>query len=519
MIYEFISFFCSHFDQLIVKSLEQLNLVIFSTAGALVIGLLLSLIAMSSPLLKRSLMTLSAIIWTIPSLALLAFLIPIMGIGFKPAFCVLMLFGILPIFRGTISAFEAINPRIFESAEALGLNRKQILSQIVLPLILPGIFHGVRTSTVICVGIATLAAFIGAGGLGDFINQGISSNNGKLIMLGAVPSALMALGLDLFLHKIEVWLFERRKAISYRKAKLLVALILLLFPSLTLIPDLFTTHDGKHMIVVGSKDSTEQFILAEMMAEVIEKKTDLNVVRKFNLGSESILHSAMIRGDVDIYPEYTGSAWFSILNRPYQGESSQVMLEELKSEYSSQYAIEWLCPFGFNNSASIVVKKYLSDQLGMTTLSQLVPFHKKLTVATETETAMRDDGLPGLKGAYGLEFSKIKILSAAMLYLALENDEADIVTGFTTDGPLTSEEFITLIDDRSFFPPYDAVPLVTQKVIKEHPQVVQALNTLSGQLTSQRMRKLNYQVEVEHRSVSDVVHEFLKENVFSQNGS
>ncbi|MCB1212784.1 MAG: hypothetical protein KDK40_00645, partial [Chlamydiia bacterium] len=114
---------------------------------------------------------------------------------------------------------------------------------------------------------------------------------------------------------------------------------------------------------------------------------------------------------------------------------------------------------------------------------------------------------------------KIKILSAAMLYLALENDEADIVTGFTTDGPLTSEEFITLIDDRSFFPPYDAVHLVTQKVIKEHPQVVQALNTLSGQLTSERMRKLNYQVEVEHRSVSDVVHEFLRENIFSQNDS
>lgn len=505
-------FICAHLPELMVKTREQLYLVFASMAFAIVIGLPIGIIATRMPRIKSTVLMISALLWTIPSLALLAFLIPFMGIGVKPAIVALTVYALLPIIRGTITGLDSVPDNSIEAARGLGFKKLQQLTIIELPLAMPIIINGIRTATVICVGIATLAAFIGAGGLGDFINRGLAVNSSDLILLGAIPAAILALIFDFLIAQLErrllYWQTDSR--IGWPQKILVIASILIVFVPFINLADTFSQPVKSGRVVIASKNFTEQFILGELMAQMIEAKTNLQVVRKFNLGSTAICQAAMEKGDVDIYPEYTGTAYLTVLHKNYKKMTEQQLYRQVKQAYQKQYAITWLESFGFENSQSLAVSQQLSDQHQLQTISQLVSIAPRLIVGAPAEFIVRPDAMPGLQKAYGLRFKSIKAMDPGLMYKALENNEVNVIMAFTTDGRIPAYHLVVLKDDKHFFPPYYAAPLIRDAVLKKYPQIAKALAPLLGTLDNKTLQELNYQVDLKQRSVASVAKAFLK---------
>ena len=269
---------------------------------------------------------------TIPSLAMLALLIPFLGLGAAPTIVVLTFYALYPLLRSTYAGLKSAPPECIEAADGLGFSRFQKLWHVELPLALPTIISGLRLATATTIGIATIAAFIGAGGLGDFITQGLALNDSKLILLGAIPTAFLALAFDFGISQFENHLYHRKKSRpKFSLWKLGVGtcgafiLILLLLQSSPFVRE----NDS---IVIGSKNFPEQNILAEIMAQLIENKTNIKVIRKLNLGTTAIAHQALLRGEIDLYPEYDGSAYLTILKNPWDGQEKNVF-NKVKESY------------------------------------------------------------------------------------------------------------------------------------------------------------------------------------------
>ncbi|MBT7179965.1 MAG: ABC transporter permease subunit, partial [Nitrospina sp.] len=298
---------------------EHIFLTGISTLTAVLIGIPLSILAFYRPGLRGPLLGTVSILQTIPSLAMLVILLALFQkIGVIPAIVALILYALLPIVRNTLAALQGIAPEIIEAARGIGMTEWQKMRLIRIPLGIPVIMAGIRTASVAGVGIATLAAFIGAGGLGEFINRGLALSNTRLIFLGAIPAALLALLVDFVLGYIEKVCDPKRNRHRPHRfhiaMKLSIVLVLLLIPVfMSFSPwssqtvEFSEKNETKNINVVriASKNFTEQIILAEMMAQMIEKKTHLSVERKFNLGGTIICHQALKRGEIDLYAEYT----------------------------------------------------------------------------------------------------------------------------------------------------------------------------------------------------------------------
>jgi len=283
---------------------------------ALFIGIPLGILAYQHTILRRTILPLNNIFQTIPSLALLAFLIPWFGIGFKPTIITLMIYALLPITQNTFIGLKQIPDEMIEAAQALGFTRWQRLRLIEIPLALPVIIGGIRVATAMAIGITTIAAFIGAGGLGVFITQGLSLDDSQLILLGAIPTALLALTMDALLAQAEVLLTKPRIKLTYKKTRLAVVIILLSLFIMLCLHQLFITHVNKrHHITLATKNFTESYILGYLMADLIKATTHLDVDIKMNLGSTAIIHNAMLKGAIDLYPEYTGTGYIVVLKQ------------------------------------------------------------------------------------------------------------------------------------------------------------------------------------------------------------
>ena len=311
-------FLITHLDELAEKLLQHIYLTLIAIIVAILIGVPLGIIIIRNEKLRSWVLGITSTLQTIPSLALLAFLIPFLGIGVKPTIVVLAIYALLPIVRNTYTGLSGIEEEVLEAADGLGFTASQRLFKIELPLALPVIIAGVRTSTAMTVGITTIAAFIGAGGLGDFITQGLALNDSRLILLGAIPAALLALVLDYIIAQLEQALSSRqRKTIRLKRTKLAVVSILLItFVTWSVqqwIAPFFQSQNNR--VIIGSKNFTESFILADMMAELLKAKTNLNIVKKLNIGATDILQQAILNKAIDIYPEYTGTAYLTILKQ------------------------------------------------------------------------------------------------------------------------------------------------------------------------------------------------------------
>jgi glycine betaine/choline ABC-type transport system substrate-binding protein len=265
---------------------------------------------------------------------------------------------------------------------------------------------------------------------------------------------------------------------------------------------------SKPHIVVGSKNFTEQVVLAEIIAQQIEKQTGIPVERKIDLGGTLLAHEALKSGSIDLYPEYTGTALTAILKRPISKDPNTV-LSEVRQGYA-QWHLSWLDPFGFNNTFAMVVRTAEAQQQHLTNLTEAAKRPQAWKLGVGYEFVERPDGLEGLKKAYNLRINGAPVtMDLGLLYTALQNGTIEMGAGSATDARLTDSEFTALADDRHYFPPYECAIVVRDQTLAQFPQIRPALGKLAGRISDGTMRQLNAEVDRKHRSAADVARDFL----------
>ncbi len=263
-------------------------------------------------------------------------------------------------------------------------------------------------------------------------------------------------------------------------------------------------------IVVGSKNFTEQAVLGEIFAQQLESKTRLHVERRFYLAGSFICHQAILAGRIDVYPEYTGTALTAILKEKTVGTAEDVYWR-VKSEYEKRFDLTLSPPLGFNNTFAIEIRGEDARRWQLKTISQAAAYSPQWRPGFGYEFMERSDGYKGLTATYGLHFAEPpRIMDLGLLNRALKDKQVDLIAGNTTDGLIPVFDFFVLEDDRHYFPPYEAVPVIRRQTVSLHPEVGQALAELTGQISDQDMQRLNYAVDGEHRDIKQVVEEFLR---------
>jgi osmoprotectant transport system substrate-binding protein len=266
----------------------------------------------------------------------------------------------------------------------------------------------------------------------------------------------------------------------------------------------------ENRIVVGSKNFTEQLILGEIIAQQIENKIHLPVERRFYLAGTYICHQAILGGRIDIYPEYTGTALTAVLKETPSADREKVY-NQVKTEYEKRFNLAVGEPFGFNDTFAIEIRGEDARKLGLQTISQAATYTPNWRAGFGYEFMERPDGYKGLAATYNLHFAdNPRIMDLGLLTRALKDKQVDLIAGNTTDGLIPALDLFVLEDDKHYFPPYEAVPIIRQETLRRHPEVKQALDDLAGKISDQEMRQLNYAVDGQHRDVKQVVREFLQ---------
>ena len=288
------------------------------------------------------------------------------------------------------------------------------------------------------------------------------------------------------------------------------SLLLRVLALLVMLPTGGCGKRGGETIVVGSKNFTEQIVLAELFAQQIEAHSALRVDRRLNLGGTFICHDALVSGKIDLYPEYTGTALIAILNDSPQKDSAEVF-RRVQEEYRARFNVEVMPPLGFNNTFAMIVRGDDADKLHLRRISDVAPYAPKWRAGFGYEFMERPDGYRGWMAAYGLHFAgEPQILDLGLLYRALADKQVDLVAGNSTDGVIASLHMVALEDDLHYFPPYEAVPLVRRVTLEKHPEVRSAIAALAAKISVDEMRQMNYAVDGEHRDPADVVRAFRK---------
>jgi osmoprotectant transport system substrate-binding protein len=265
----------------------------------------------------------------------------------------------------------------------------------------------------------------------------------------------------------------------------------------------------ENRIVIGSKNFTEQLILGEIIAQQIESKTHLPVERRFYLAGTYICQQAILGGRIDIYPEYTGTALTAVLKDKPENNREEVF-NRVKTEYANRFNLAIGAPFGFNDTFAMEIRGEDARRLGLRTISQAATYTPQWRAGFGYEFMERPDGYQGLAATYGLRFAESpRIMDLGLLARALKGNQIDLAAGNTTDGLIPALDLFVLEDDKHYFPPYEAVPVMRQEMLTHHPEIAQALTDLAGKISDDDMRQLNYAVDGQHRDVKEVVHEFL----------
>lgn len=271
------------------------------------------------------------------------------------------------------------------------------------------------------------------------------------------------------------------------------------------------SKNNANAVKVGSKDFTESYILAELYSLVLENN-GIPVERKFNLGGTNVAHQAMLKGDLDIYPEYTGTCLINVLHQAPMTDPKTVY-EYVAKEYSKQFSLTLLNPTKASNSQGLAISKSISDRYGITTISQLREHASEIRFASQGAFQENSDGMPALISTYGeFNFKSINFFDNAIKYELIKNNEADLVIAFTTDGQLTDPSIVLLEDDKHAWPPYNIVPIVRSQLLKDKPEIDKLLNLVSSSLDNETMQKLNAEVDIKKREPEDVAKEFFEEN-------
>lgn len=499
-----LEFWWTHGAEVAQHVQQHLLLVLVSTGAAVVAGVPAGILAARRPAVGRPLLFLANVAQTIPSLALFGFLLPlpfIGGIGPRTALVALTLYALLPIVRTTVAGLRGIDPAIIEAGVAMGMTSRQLLWMVELPLALPSVVAGVRVAAVIGVGTATIAAAIGAGGLGEYIFRGLAMVDTTTILAGAVPAAALALVADGLL----AWLEHALKAGRHvgRVAGITAALVLIVAGVLAW-P---AAARPAGSVTVGSKNFTEQVILGELLAQALEAE-GLAVTRRLNLGGTFICDRALRAGDIDVYVEYTGTAVSAIFNERVPHDPGEA-LQTTRERYAA-LGVTVGAPLGFNNTFAILVRGDDARRLGLRSIEDLGRVAGRWRPGFGYEFLQRADGYPGLIETYGLKFGQPPAaMDLSLIYKALADGQVDVIAGDATSALIDPLDLVALDDTRRYFPPYDAVPVARTSSLLEHAGLRRALDRLAGRITAADMRRMNRAVDVDRRPPADVAREFL----------
>jgi osmoprotectant transport system permease protein len=501
-----VQFWLTHRGELAVLLWQHAVLVVVSTSVAVAVGIPAGVLAARNPRLGRVTLAVANVAQTIPSLALLGFLLPlpfIGGIGPRTALVALSLYALLPIMRTTMTGILNVDPAIIEAGIAMGMTNRQRLFLVELPLALPSIVAGIRVATVIGVGTATIAAAIGAGGLGEYIFRGLSMVDTTTILAGAIPAAALALVADAAI----AWLERRVRPARGRTvivAPVAVAFVLLV----AVLAGAGYARAGDATVVVGSKNFTEQVILGELLAQTLEAD-GLRVVRKLNLGGTFVCDRGVRTGDLDVYIEYTGTAVSAVFHEAVPHDSGQAFVRA--RELYARGNLTVLSPLGFNNTFTILVRARDARAFGLHTVDDLRSVAGRWTPGFGYEFLQRDDGYPGLIKVYGLRFGSLpRAMDLSLIYRALADGQVDVIAGDATSALIDALDLTALGDSRRYFPPYDAVPVVRTAALLRQPEIGRALARLAGRVSDHDMRALNTAVDIDHRDPKSVVRLFLE---------
>ncbi|MBC8030965.1 MAG: ABC transporter permease subunit [Pyrinomonadaceae bacterium] len=515
----FWNFLQQNWPELLTLLRQHLWLVFVSTLIAVVIGIPTGILLTRKQSLRGPVLGVANVMQTIPSLALFGFLIPlpfIGGIGARTAIVALVLYALMPIMRNTVTGILGVDRNVREAAVAMGMTDRQILWQVELPLAMSVILTGVRVAMVIAVGVTTIAAEVGAGGLGVYIIRGLRQYDNNLLLAGAVPAALMALAADFSLglleqrFSVETKANKRRRALFSRIGLAAIALVILLaaYGAWRASRSQSQSIAGAPHVVVASKDFTESVLLAEIVAQMLEAR-GVAVARKFELGG-NLPHDALVAGQIDLYPEYTGTAYTAILKHPPVTDP-RVVYEQVKQEYAEEFKLAVSEPLGFENTFAILVRGAEARRLGLKTISDAAPHARGWRAGFGQDFMSRADGYPGFSKAYGLRFAEQpREMNLSLTYIALSTGKVDLIAGNSTEGRIAAMDLVQLADDRRYFPPYEAVYLVRTASLSRVPALGEVLEKLAGAISTDEMRQLNYEVDANKRGQVEVVREWIR---------
>ena len=473
------------------------------SVSALGLGLLISLplavAASRSPRLRWPVMAVASLIQTIPSLALLALFYPLLlalsslsntlfgkgfsALGFLPSLLALTLYSVLPILRNGVTGLLGIDRAITEAADGVGMTARQKLFQVELPLAAPVIMAGVRTAAVWTIGAATLSTPVGQTSLGNYIFAGLQTENWVFVLFGCAASAVLAMTADQLLGLLETGARTRRPwLVIGGVAALTLGTLAAVAP---------IVQFGKPpAYVVGAKNFSEQYILAELMADQLER-AGAAVTRREDLGS-AVAYRALAAGELDVYVDYSGTLWTSVLGRSDNPGRGPV-LDQLTRELLRRDGVVVQGTLGFENAYAFAMRADRAQALGIASLDDLAREAPRLTLGSDLEFLSRPEW-KAVDAAYGLAFKAKRSFQPTFMYRALAGGDADVISAFSSDGRISADKLVVLSDPRGAIPPYDAVILISPKRAKD-TRLIEALKPLVGSISVEAMRSANYSVD------------------------
>ncbi|MFV0380696.1 MAG: glycine betaine ABC transporter substrate-binding protein [Breznakia sp.] len=516
---DFLNYMVENQSQIFSLLLDHIQLTFLAVGMAILIGVPVGILICYVSRLKKGVLGFANLIQAIPSMALLGFAIPLLGIGNLPAVVIVTLYSLLPIIKNTVTGISNINKQTIEAARGIGLTKLQILYKVEIPLALPVIMAGVRISAVTGVGLMTMAAFIGGDGLGYLVFSGIRTVNNNQILAGALPACILALTIDYFGGVVEYLLTPRallpnlnkesEKKKRFRQKMVLIIACAALVVSVV-VANMGGSTQSVRQLKIGSKDYTEQIVLLELASQLIEENSDIQVVRKENLGGTQVALGAIKNKDIDMYMEYSGTAFGDVLGHEMSTDVEYVY-ETVVKEYKEKFDIQVLKQMNFNNTYTLAVSQETATKYNLKTFSDLQKVANELTLGATLEFLNREDGLLGLQSKHAMNFKEVKGIDSSSRYIALNSGESDVVDAFATDGLLKKFNLVVLEDDYDFFPPYYAMPIITQEAYDEFPEIIPLLESLGSKLDEETMINLNYKVDEEQQTPKAVAREFLLE--------
>lgn len=506
MISQLIKLLTEDFKFFLNLTVEHILISLLAISIASVLGIILGIIISEYRKFSGLILGTVNILYTIPSIALLGFFITITGVGNTTALIALIIYALLPIIRSTYTGIITINPLIIEASEGMGSTKLQQLFKVKIPLALPVLMSGIRNMVTMTIALAGIASFVGAGGLGVAIYRGITTNNSAMTFLGSLLIAILALVFDFILGLIEKRL-TNHKRIKYKiNPKLIIlGLFIVIFGAY------FSLNSKKNKTInIATKPMTEGYILGQMLTELIEQDTDLKVnITNGVGGGTSNIHPAIVKGEFDLYPEYTGTSWEAVLKK--EGSYDESKFDELQKEYKEKYNLEYVNLYGFNNTYGLAVNKDIAKKYNLKTYSDLAKVSNNLIFGAEYDFFEREDGYKELQKVYNMNFKKQIDMDIGLKYQAMKDKKIDVMVIFTTDGQLAISDVVVLEDDKKMYPSYRAGTVIRSEILSEYPELKPVLEKLNNILDDKTMADLNYQVESEGKKPEDVAREYLQE--------